>query len=445
MDKGQANHDKTLLTWTLNSDPGNWRSLLYGLQWFAFAIANVALIPVILGPYLGLDPAGTAAYAQRIFFFLGLGSLLQVIFGHRLPIIEGPAAPWWAVIISLSGIATATGKPLELLRSELIGAMILCGVLLVVLGLTGIIGRVMKLFTPPIIGCVLILLCLQLSGTFVGGIIEASISEDGFHYAPLVISIIVIATVIMVAMKAPPLLRSINVLFGIAVGWILYALVVGEPVEAIEAAKIFQLPKLFAWGRPILESGVTITGVLVSVVILTNLLASIAAMSKATDRPMAAKDYDRAVVFNGVGNLLAGIGASVGTVPFAASTGLVKMSGVASRKPFFFFCLLIIATGFFPQVGAFIARIPLPVGYAVLLAAFTQILIVGLQQLKKMNLDQRDSFVIGLAVLTGAGIASLPEAALIGLPGMARYIFGNALIVGIIICILMEHVILPRR
>jgi len=443
--KHKADLSETILIWPLNSDPGPWRSTIYGLQWFAFTVANIAVLPVFLGTYLGLDQAGIADYAQRMFFFVGLASFLQILFGHRLTIIEGPAAPWWAVIVSFSGIAAAIGKPLELVRSDLVGAMLVCGLMLMLLGFTGVIGRIMKLFTPPIIGCVLILLCLQLSGTFISGILGESTKGDSFNYAPVLISIVVIATIVMLSMKAPPLLRSINILIGLGIGWILYAFIVQDPAEAIKPAKIVEMPQLFAWGPPTFDPGVTFTGVLISLIILANLLASIAAMSKTTDKLMDTKGFDRAVVFNGISNLMAGVGASVGTVPFAASTGLVKISGVASRKPFFIFCLLMMATGFFPQVGAFLARIPQPVGYAVLLAAFTQILIVGLQELKKMNLDQRDSFVIGLTILTGAGVATMPETALVGLPDLVRYMLGNALIVGMIICVLMEHVVLPRR
>lgn len=196
---------------------------------------------------------------------------------------------------------------------------------------------------------------------------------------------------------------------------------------------------------PTFDPGIAITGVLISFVLLANLLASLTAMSKATDRAIDRKDFDRGVVFNGVSNILAGIGASVGTVPFAASTGLVKMSGVAAKKPYLIFCLMMIGISFFPQVGALIARIPHAVGYAVLLAAFTQLLVIGLQEIKKLELDQRDSFVIGLTILIGAGVAALPDTALAALPDLARYVFGNALIVGIIICVLMEHVFLPRK
>ncbi len=292
--------------------------------WFAFTAANIAVLPVFLGTYLGLDQAGIADYAQRMFLFVGLASLIQILLGHRLTIIEGPAAPWWAVIVSLSGIAAAIGKPLDLVRSDLVGAMLVCGILLVVLGFTGVIGRIMKLFTPPIIGCVLILLCLQLSGTFISGIVGESAKADSFNIAPVLISIVVIATVVMLSMKAPPLLRSINILIGLAIGWILYALIVQEPVETITPAKIVEIPQLFAWGMPTFDPGVTITGVLISLIILANLLASIAAMSKATDKYMNTKSYDRAVVFNGISNLMAGVGASVGTVPFAAQIVAVK-------------------------------------------------------------------------------------------------------------------------
>ena len=437
--------DYKTLSWPLDSDPGAWRSLIFGLQWFAFGAANIAVIPIVLGPYLGLDQVGIAEYAQRMFFFIGLGSILQLYFGHRLPIIEGPAAPWWVMIISVSGVAVSTGKSFDLLRTDLVGAMLLCGLVLAMLGCTGVIGRVMKFFTPAVNGCVLILLCLQLSGTLVSGIVGENLPGDGFSYLPVIVSLVVIAAVVVVAMKTHSFLKSINILIGLIVGWSLYALISREAAEPIQPEKVFEVPRLFAWGMPTFDPGIAITGVLISFVLLANLLASLTAMSKATGEAMNGKEFDRGVVFNGVSNLLAGAGASVGTVPFAASTGLVKMSGVAARKPYLFFCLMMMVISFFPQVGAFIARIPHAVGYAVLLAAFTQLLVIGLHEMKKLELDQRDSFVIGLTILVGAGVAALPDTALAALPELARYIFGNALIVGIVICILMEHVFLPRK
>lgn len=439
------NHEQGTLTWPLGSDPGPWRSLIYGLQWLAFGAANIAVIPVILGPYLGLDQAGIAEYAQRMFLYIGIGSFIQIYFGHRLPVIEGPAAQWWVITISISGIAVAIGKPYEVLRTDLVGAMLLCGLVLVLLGFIGLIGRVIKMFTPAVNGCVLILLCLQLSGTLINGIVGENLPGERFNYLPVLIALIVIALVVFLQMKNLAFLKSISILIGLAVGWLLYAVFSNESAKPVQTDKIFELPGFFAWGWPTFDPGIAVSGILVSFILLANLLASLQAMSGAAGIAIEQKNFDKGVIFSGISNLLSGIGASVGTVPFSASSGLVKMSGVAAKKPFVIFSLMMIGASFFPQVGALLASIPQAVGYAVLLAAFTQLLIIGLEEIKKLKLDQRDSFVIGLTVLVGAGIAALPDTALAALPDLARYIFGNALIVGIVICILMEHVFLPRK
>lgn len=93
------------LIYDLTDNPGTSRSFLYGLQWLSFSLAQSAVVPIILGASLGLDIEGTAHLALRIFFFTGLGSLLQVLFGHRLPIIEGPAGLSWATYMSLAAMA----------------------------------------------------------------------------------------------------------------------------------------------------------------------------------------------------------------------------------------------------------------------------------------------------------------------------------------------------
>jgi xanthine/uracil permease len=439
-------HDryKQDLLWTLESDPGKTRSIIYGLQWFAFSAINVAIIPIVIGPYLGLDQAGIAELAQRSFFFVGIASLLQVLFGHRYPILEGPAAHLWALAINLGAMAAAAGGSLQLLRSDLAGMMIVCGALIFILGLTGAVGKLMQLFTPIVTGVVMILLCIQLSGPLVGGLINFSVEGGRNDYYQLISGLAVIITVILVSMKAPTLIRSLNVLIGLAVGWAVHLALAGEPPALIETTA-FALPRLFAWGLPTFNPGIIITGVVVYLVLLANLIASVAAMEKATGKEAGKDEYNRAVIYNGISNFLAGAAASLGTVAFSASTGVVKLSGVAARKPFIIGCLLLITLGFFPPAGIIASAVPRPVGYALLIAVFTQILLVGLKQLTLLNLDQRDSFVLGISIIFGAGINALPPGALDGLPELARYIVGNAMVMGTIIALLLEHLALPKR
>lgn len=432
------------LAYNLADNPGWTRSFLYGLQWLSFSLAQSAVVPIILGASLGLDLQETAHLALRIFFFTGLGSLLQVLFGHKLPIIEGPASLSWATFISLAAMATSLGRPLALLRSDLQTGLIITGIVITLIGLTGLIGKAIKLFTPAITGTVMVLLTLQLSGTFVKGMLGVATGKPLSLSAPA-IAALVVTTIIFVTLNGKGIWRTIGVFSGLLVGWFVYWVMgLSEPL-AWNGIQAFALPQLFAWGYPTFDTGVISTSVCVGLILTTNVVASIAAVSKLTGREQYDRDYDRGILINGVANILAGVGSSVGNVSFAASSGLIGLSGVASRKPFIVYSLLMMGIGVIPAVGYLIAAIPSAVGYAVFLVAFCQLLAVGLKDYGTLALDRRDSFVVGISIILGTGLMALPQETWSQAPGLLRYVFGNGMVTGMLICILLEHVLLPRK
>ena len=79
------------------------------LQWFAFILASAIIAPLSLGVAFQLDVAETASLLQRSFFVIGITSILQVLFGHKLPIIEGPAGVWWGVFLIYGSIVVQIG------------------------------------------------------------------------------------------------------------------------------------------------------------------------------------------------------------------------------------------------------------------------------------------------------------------------------------------------
>jgi xanthine/uracil permease len=260
-------------------------------------------------------------------------------------------------------------------------------------------------------------------------------------------SLVVIITVVLVSLRGGNFLRSISVLFGLMAGWaIYYALGSGSPLT-FGQVPIFDLPRPFAWGMPTFEIGVVMTNVIIGLILVANTIASVAAMGQTLrlQDQLNARIYSRATAVNGAANVLAAVGSSVGMVPHAAAAGLVGLTGVASRKPFILCCLMMMGLGFFPPLGQIVAAIPPPVGYAVYLTVFAQILIIGLKDLNRLPLDLRDSFVVGLTILIGVGVMALPPSALSELPPFLQYLAGNGLTVGIISCLLLEHLILPRE
>ena len=61
--------------------------------------------------------------------------------------------------------------------------------------------------------------------------------------------------------------------------------------------------------------------------------------------------------------------------------------------------------GLFPKVGALLSSLPTPIGYAVLLVSFCQMLGYGLKDYASLPLNGRDFLVIGLSLIVGMGIS----------------------------------------
>lgn len=433
------------LLYNLDERPPLNRTLVYALQWLGFTLANSAVLPIVVGSALGLDQAGIATLAQRTFFFQALASLLQVCLGHRLPINEGPSGMWWGIFITLAAMAPSLGKPLGTLRTDLEFGLIAAGLILVVVGMTGLVGRALKLFTPAVTGSVLVLLGLQLSGAFVRGMFGIGSNGGGVDLKSSMVSLLVVAMVVMINLKGRGFLKSIAILIGIAAGWII-AVLVGVPSgEFITQDAVVALPQIFAWGPPTFDPGIVFISVLTGLLVLSNLVASILAMERVLKIELPQKAYNRGVVCTGIADMLAGLGATVGFVPYSAGAGMVSLTRVAARLPFIIFAIALVVMGLLPQVGAFLASIPEPVGYSVLLASFCQMVGFGLKDYARLEFNARDYFVLGLPILLGTGIMSLPSGAFAGTPVFAQYILGNGFIVGMLLCMLLEHVLLPKK
>ncbi len=421
------------------------RVFLYSLQWLAFNLVNVSVVPLVVGTALGLDQRGIAELAQRTMFYASLASILQAMFGHRLPIIEGPAGMWWGIFITLAAMAPALGKDLAVLRTDLEAGVIAAGLVLIVMGLTGLMGRALKLFTPAVTGTVLMLLTLQLSGSFVKGMLGITTDHPAINPTAAMLSLLVVAVVVFVNLRAAGFVRSIAILIGTAVGW-LAAVPLGLASDAdIAGAPLMQFPALFAWGMPTVDPGILLVCVLTGILVLSNLVASIIAMERTLEVKLQPKAYNRAVAFTGIADVLSGLGATVGVVPYSASAGLVSLTGVASRLPFYLFAAVMMALGLFPPVGMFLSSVPEPVGYSVVMVSFCQMLGFALKDYARLKLTGREYFVIGIPLLVGSGLLSLSPAVFAGVPVILRYVLGNGFVAGMLLCILLEHVIIPKR
>lgn len=436
---------KSTMLYNLDESMPLGRMLAYSVQHLIYFLAGAAIMPVIVGVYLGLDQAAVANMLQRTFFLCGFVSILQVTVGHRYPIIDGPGGLWMGMLIILSGSAVAFGKELSVLCTDLELGMIVAGLIVVLIGISGLMSYLARVFNPVVNGCFLILMSLQLSATVLKGATGISAGYTTFHGPSFFIFMLTTVVIVIINLFAKGFFQSIATLIGVTVGW-LTAFVIGvAPPITAPGSEILSLPKLFAWGAPTFDPSVVLTCILGAVILFSNLIASINGMAEVVGDTAPPQKLKHSTIVYGLSLALDGLVPTVGFIPFASSMGVIAMTRVASRMPFILGSALMIILGLIKPVGSFFASIPAPVGYSAMMIVFALIIRQGLSEFRKVELGNREGMIIGLTLFIAMGVMFLPPEIFAELPQMLRYIVSNGLVVGILLGIMLEHVILNKR
>ncbi|MFC8684274.1 purine/pyrimidine permease [Brevibacillus porteri] len=413
------------------------------LQWMIVTVSSSVAVPLMIGDMYGLQADEIGKLMQQTMFYIGLASLLQVWIGHRYPMIEGPAGLWWGIFIILAQLGTSMGlHPREIGQSFQVG-MILAGLLFFIFGLLGWIGKLQKWFTPLVSGTYMILLAVSLCSNILTGMLGIGFQHSKEVQPGVAIVSIGIVALVVFIMRTKRF-SSFAVLFGMVGGWIVYALLGWtEPVRPTE--QLFSWPSIFFWGPPRWDWGVVLTSMLTGFVLLTNLMTSLSVMGKATDTVPTEMQYNRGGIFTGVSHFLSGLSGVVGMIPLSLAAAVIQTTKMASRLPFVIAMLGMMLIGLIPTVAHFLAALPTPVAYAAMFISYTQLLGFGLKDYVNVKMDERTIIVGGSSLLVGIGIMFVPAVAWQQLPALASFLFGNGLLLGVIVCLVLEHIVFRKK
>ncbi|MDR3363996.1 MAG: purine/pyrimidine permease [Clostridiales Family XIII bacterium] len=424
-------------------EPG--KTAAYGVQHMVLFIANSAIMPVIIAKSLGLGNAEISEMLLRTFFLCGVLSILQTRFGHLYPIIDGPSGLWLTVWINLAAITSAMGGDLAGLRAHLELGMVIAGAFLICLGFSGRMKYIAKLFSPLVNGIFLVLMPIQLSKSFIQGMLGTVYGGSEIDKSSLAAFWITVAAMILINIFGSPFVKSIAILIAIAAGWIFAVAVgIGDFGDMSGLKSFIILPEIFPWGTPAIDPGILITCILGSFLLFANHIGSMFGMADVLEEDFSEKQLNRGTVFFGVSTIATGIFATIGFVPFATSMGIVRMTGVATRKPFYLGSAAMVVLGIIGPVGLFFAAIPPSVGYGSLLVLFAVIVKQGVDNFKKAGLTERKGFALGIAMLTGTGIMMQPFEIFERLPAIVVPFVSNGLLVGVILAIVLEQALEER-
>ncbi|MDW7740378.1 MAG: purine/pyrimidine permease [Bacillota bacterium] len=417
---------------------------IYALQWLCVNLVLCIVLPLVIGPYLGLDQEGLRQLTQRTFFYTGLATILQIYLGHKLPIYEGPSTIWVSAIIALSGNALLSGKPLTQLQGELALGFIIGGILYIVLASFKLMNRISKLFTPAVMGTFFVLIVFQIGKSVASNFIRFPNYIISVNWINITLASITIITIFLSNKYGKLYLRNFSLLAGAIAGWLAHLVIAAAgliPYRLASASGLpaIEFPSVLAWGMPKFDLVVVITSLIIAFMVFANVIATVKGMADLTGAKEP--DMDRAVMITGTANIIGGLGGTIGFVPQSHCIGFVEVTGNPSKNPLVLHAVILMLMGLLPAMGAFFASMPPAVGQAILMVVLAKMFGLGLAHYSKVTVSRKRLPVISIPLVIGIGLIFLPAHFFSSLPVMISGIAGNGLVVGLIVSLLLDNIL----
>ncbi|NXQ72777.1 S23A1 protein, partial [Quiscalus mexicanus] len=444
--------------YTVTDVPPWYLCILLGIQHFLTAIGGLVAVPLMLSKGLCLqhDLLTQSHLISTIIFVSGICTLLQVLFGVRLPIIQGGtltfltptlamlSLPDWKCPAWTNNATLVNASSPEFIQvwqtrmREVQGTIIVTSCFQIFVGFSGLIGFLMRFIGPLTIAPTITLVVLPL--------FESAGDMAGQHWGIAFLFIWLAslgkrhmrgrldwphppwaAWALSTRVQMNPTACDGQVLLGLSLSWLLcYVLTVTSVLPAapsayghlartdsrgdvLSQAPWFRLPYPGQWGTPTVSLA-GIFGILAGVI--SSMLESVgdyyacARLCGAPPPPEHA--ISRGIGVEGIGCLLAGAwGTGSGTTSYSENVGALGITKVGSRMVIIAGACAMLLSGILGKVGAMLASIPIPVIGGMFLVMFGVIAAVGISSLQYTDMNSsRNIFIFGFSLFAGLTIPS---------------------------------------
>ncbi|XP_075905356.1 xan_ur_permease domain-containing protein [Nelusetta ayraudi] len=444
--EGEANK----LQYCVTDVPPWYLCILLGIQHCLTAFGGIIAIPLILSQGLCLQHDGLTQshLISTIFLVSGICTLLQVVFGIRLPILQGGtftllapsmamlsmpewSCPAWTQNASL--VNTSSPEFTEIWQSRmraLQGSFMVGSLFQIFVGFSGLIGLFMRFIGPLTIAPTISLIGLSL--------FDSAGTSAGYHWGVAIMTTALITLFSQYLRHIPVpfpvytkdkklhftrvyVFQILPVLIGISFSWfICYILTVYDVLpsnpkdygymartdlkgDVISQAPWFTFPYPGQWGMPTVHlAGVVgiFAGVISSMIESVGDYHACARLSGAPPPPKHA--INRGIGIEGLGCLLAGAwGTGNGTTSYSENVGALGITKVGSRMVIVVSGILMVVMGVLGKVGAIFTTIPSPVMGGMFLVMFGVITAAGVSNLQYADMNSsRNIFVFGFSMFS---------------------------------------------
>ncbi len=401
------------LLYGINDRPPIGETVILGFQHYLTMFGSTVAIPLLLAPALGItDPVQKGWLIATMFFVSGITTLLQTIWGNRLPIVQGGTFSFLAPTFAICGMAALANAGWEVRMQHVQGAIIAGSLAEIIVGASGLVGRLLKFVGPITIAPTIALIGLSL--------FKFGAPEAGRYWPIGGLTIFLIILFSQYLRNKHRTFELYPILLAIVTAWIISAICTalgifpaGHPAHTslanLKDAPWFRIPYPFQWGFPQFGAA-AIVGMLAGYIAsIVESIGDYYACARLSGAPIPDKKMiNRGITFEGIGCFIAGIfGTGNGTTSYSENIGAIGLTRVGSRRVVQAGAVIMILLGTVSKFGALFTTIPQPIVGGMYCAMFGMIAAVGLSNLQFVDLNSpRNLFILGFAFFMGL---SVPE------------------------------------
>lgn len=404
------------LLYGLNDHPGLGRSALTAAAHLLAIVASIATAPLLIARGLDLAPDTTTYIIGLALIVSGLATFIQVYrvgpLGSGLLSIQGTSFAFIGAMIYAGSMLGETNTPSNEVLGIILGSAAAGAACTILAGYY--VQHLRRIITPTVTGITIFLLGLSLVGaawnnlqfTFAGA---AAQEEPAW---PIVLQVvIVILSIGLCALSKQPWLRLTSIPIGLCMGMLTAALSSGLSSPESGPSGLI-LPTVVPFSLDF-DIGVFLVLLPIFLVTVAESIGDLTATSLLSGEPVRGPRYWQrvrgGVMADGFNSVLA---ACLGTFPnttFSQNNGVIRLTGVASRRVGYMVALMLIVLGALPSFAQLFQSLPGGVLHSATGLLFALIAWTGWRMLRDQPKTSNTLLRLTICTALALGMTQMPD------------------------------------
>lgn len=390
-----------------------------------------------------LVPALTGLNTSITLFCAGVGTLIfHAVTKKKVPVFLGSSFAFMAGIMAILGNSRTGDADFLPKLAAVKGALIIAGLVYVVFaGLIKVFGyeKVNKLLPPIVTGPIIIVIGLRLSSTAIN---SAFYYNGEFSLKAVLVTVIILATVIVVSIFAKGIFNLMPILFAIIIGYLVCLPLGFCDFTAVSQAHFFSfmdkaiLEQLIC--APVFQLDAILAIAPIALVTMIEHVGDITTNGAVVgENFMVDPGVHRTILGDGLATSFAGLLGGPANTTYGENTGVLAVTKVYDPAVIRIAAVFAIVLGIFGKFGGLITSIPGPVTGGISIVLYGMISAVGIRILINSRLNfgnSRNLLVAAIILVLGIGCDSIPVYGTVTVSGLAL-----AAVVGIVLALILPE------